>query len=361
MKIGIIIYGDIGQQTGGYLYDRKLADFCRLIGDEVTIFPQRMRSWPGSIADNFDARFLAGVTGAGLDLLLQDELNHPSLFLANRRLKRAGGFPVVSLVHHLRSSEPNPRYLAPVIRQVERSYLASVDAIVCSSQATKKEVGNLLPGGKPCIVAQPGRELFPREISDHAIIARAEKPGPLRLLCVGSVIPRKGLHHLVDALATLPRDQWRLDIVGDLSRDPSYARSIVRRVRRSGMGNNIRLRGTLTQHELDNAYARCQVFIMPSLYEGYGIAYLEAMQRGLVVIGSLRGGAAEIVTPARNGFLFLPWDHRSIAMTVQLLYNDRTRLKQMALQAHADSARFPVWEAVMNRVRRFLGEIAATG
>ena len=103
MRIGLVIYGSLDTLSGGYLYDRMLVEHLRRQGDEVEIFSLPWRDYARHLTDNLSTGLLRRLQGSRLDVLLQDELNHPSLFWLNRRLHV--NYPIVSIVHHLRSSE----------------------------------------------------------------------------------------------------------------------------------------------------------------------------------------------------------------------------------------------------------------
>jgi len=114
MRVGLVIYGDLNTLSGGYLYDRYLVQHLRAQGDTVEIISL---PWPGygrAMLQNLDPRIESRLKNTSLDLLLQDELNHPSLFLLNARLKRKIRYPILGIVHHLRSSEPHH---APLLRR----------------------------------------------------------------------------------------------------------------------------------------------------------------------------------------------------------------------------------------------------
>ena len=124
MRIGLLIYGSLDTLSGGYLYDRKLVEYLRRAGDSVEIVSLPWRSYPAHLADNLSLHLYRRLRDLSVDILLQDELNHPSLALVNRRLRRLRPrYPLISIVHHLRSSEQHPRRLLPLYRAVERSYL----------------------------------------------------------------------------------------------------------------------------------------------------------------------------------------------------------------------------------------------
>ncbi|MDK1029643.1 MAG: glycosyltransferase family 1 protein, partial [Anaerolineae bacterium] len=118
MRIGFVIYGSLDTLSGGYLYDRKLVDYLRENGDKVEIISLPWRNYAAHLADNFHFRL-----PPDLDLLIQDELNHPSLLSANSRPRK---YPVISLVHHLRCSEQRPAWGNWLYGSIEKRYLNSV-------------------------------------------------------------------------------------------------------------------------------------------------------------------------------------------------------------------------------------------
>ena len=88
MNIGLVIYGSLDLVSGGYLYDRLLVDHLRKRGARVEILSLPRRNYWRHLADNFSRRLPRAVEAMSPDLLLQDELYHPSLFHTNRRLKK---------------------------------------------------------------------------------------------------------------------------------------------------------------------------------------------------------------------------------------------------------------------------------
>ena len=87
MRVGLIIYGHLDIRSGGYLYDRKLVAALRARGDEVAVLSLPWRNYGRHLLDNWDRRLLANARASQLDVLLQDELNHPSLVWQNARLR----------------------------------------------------------------------------------------------------------------------------------------------------------------------------------------------------------------------------------------------------------------------------------
>lgn len=368
MRVGLIIYGSLQTVSGGYLYDRKLVEHLRHHGDQVEIFSQSWRSGNESIAyarrlaDNLSTSFLRSLRLAKIDILLQDELNHPSLFWLNRRLLPAISYPIVSIVHHLRSSEARPAWQNRLYRLIERRYLVSVDGFVCNSAATLDQVTRLVRNGKPSLIARPGGDRWrgagnvgrrAKPLSETQIEARAYMPGPLRVLFVGNLIPRKGLHTLLAALAQVDSSRWQLEVVGRADVDVRYTAHIHRTIAAMRGGSHVRLAGRLSDAALVEAYRQHHLLAVPS-FEGFGIVYLEAMRWGLPVIAATAGAAHEIVTPGWDGFLVPLGDVHALAGTMASLIEDRGRLLSMSLAAKQRYLRHPTWEASMGAAAAWL-------
>ncbi len=203
-------------------------------------------------------------------------------------------------------------------------------------------------------MAHPGRDHLQPKVSEGEIITRAQESGPLRILFVGNLIPRKGLHTLIDALERLPLDEWRLTVIGSLAVDRSYAASIHRRLRQDGLEGNIQIMGSQSSDEVARCLTRSQLLVVPSTYEGFGIVYLEAQGFGLPSIATARGGASEVVEDGRTGFLVPSGDPITLAERSLSLMRDRQRLAQMGLAARQNYHAHPTWAESGERVRDFL-------
>jgi glycosyltransferase involved in cell wall biosynthesis len=356
MHVGLVVYGDIETTTGGFLYDRKLVAHLRECGETVSVVSLPWHSYTRALADNLDPRVRRQLRG--FDVLLEDELCHPSLVRHNPAIDA----PVVTVVHHLRASERWPAWQERIYRSIERRYLRSVDGAVYVSEATRRDAERLA-GARPSVVARPAGDRFDsdRDLDDarldaEAIAARADRD-PFRILFVGTLTPRKGLHTLLDGLSQVSGD-WHLSVVGEES-DEAYARKVRQRARRLGIAESVRFEGRIPDSALADRLAESHLLAVPSTYEGYGIAYLEGMGFGLPALATTAGGATELVTHRENGFLVPPGDSEAIAAAVETLLTDSERLREMGLAARRRYERHPDWDESMETVRRFLRAIAA--
>lgn len=362
MRVGLVIYGSLDTLSGGYLYDRKLVAHLRAAGDTVEIFSLPWRNYAQHLTDNFSNALYQNIARASLDILIQDELNHPSLIRLNQRLRANIPYPIVSLVHHLRCSEKHPRLFKAFYRRVERAYLRDIDAFILNSETTYRAVCDVLHRRALArhVIAFPAGDRFQPDLSAQHIAARAHEPGPLRLVFVGNIIARKGLHTLLDALAQLPREKFSLTIIGNRDIDAAYTRRLDAKIRAHNL-DNVQFAGALSDEELARVLHSSHVLAVPSEYEGYGIVYLEGMSFGLPALGTTAGAAREIIMDGENGFLIAPGDAAALSARLTHFANDRAFLETCSLAAQARFLQQPGWDASMAHVRHALLEWSAPG
>ena len=344
MRIGLIIYGSLDTLSGGYLYDRKLVEYFRSQGDRVEIISLPWRNYAAHLTDNF--RFSLPKS---LDILIQDELNHPSLIFANQKKHP---YPIISLVHHLRCSELRSGWQNVFYRVVEKQYLDSVDGFIFNSETTRNAVQGVIDGKNPSIVAYPPTEQFGEPISEQVIIGRAETT-PLRILFLGNVIERKGLHTLLKAVSAQP-SAFRVDVIGSLTAEPQYAKRIKESILANHLSSSVFLHGSLEKQQLIEKLKQAHVLVVPSSYEGYGIVYLEGMGFGLPAIGTTAGAAREIITDGIDGFLIEPENAVVLASRLKVLSEKREVLVRMSLAARERYLRQPKWRETAPGIREFL-------
>jgi len=348
MKIGLVIYGSLDIISGGYMYDRRLVEYLRSQGDEVEIISLHWRNYLSHLSDNFTFRL-----PKHLDILIEDELNHPSLVFANRK---PHSYPIVSLVHHLRCSELRPKWLNYLYRLVERKYLQSVDGFIFNSQTTKNVVNEIIGNDKPEIVAYPPTDRFGDGNSEAEIEGRS-KLKELRILFVGNVIYRKGLHTLLEAVKNL-RSKIRVEVVGGLNSEPKYAKQIQEYIQVNDLSSSVFLHGALNNEPLIEMYKKSHVMIVPSSYEGFGIVYLEGMCFGLPAIGTTAGAAGEIIEQGKTGYLIEPGDSKTLAEHIAQLASDRRLLVELSINAKRRFAIQPKWNETAGKIRNYLESMA---
>ncbi len=352
MHVGLLIYGDINSQSGGYLYDRQLVSYLQRQGDRVDIISLAHGSYAGDLI----ARGIPEqISCDQLDILIQDELVYPRAFKLNPALKFCLNCPIIVLVHLLDSSRPQLGLRRLLARWAERRYLSSADGLILNSRSTRQKVAELLAGDlPPHTIAVPAADHLVPSVPERLAVSPASKSPRLNILYVGNVIVQKGLHVLLQALERMDRGCFRLTIAGRLDMEPAYVKRIKRHVTHSHIGPSIQFAGVLTGTELAACYLKNDILVLPSVNEAYGIVYIEAQGFGLPVIGTLVGGAAEIIKHGWNGYLMEPGDSTALGELLIKLTKDRDLLERLGSNARTYYRQHPSWDDSCGKIRDFL-------
>jgi glycosyltransferase involved in cell wall biosynthesis len=363
MHIGLVIYGSLELQSGGFLYDRQIVQQLEARGDRVSVISLPWRTYRRSLLDNWDEALAFQLASGDWDVLVEDELAHPSLFRTNRRVHQLTRrrFPIISLVHLLHSSsQPWPAFQRLLYRMVERSYLRSLDGCIYVSRFNQQQAEALAGVTLPAVVAYPAGDHLAADLDLETIRARAQRPAPLEILFLGSVIPRKAPHVLLQALGSLPEIDWRLRVIGSLEQDPAYTEQLQRQVFELPEPGRVQFSGARTADEVAAALAQADVLVLPSQSEGYAIVYLEAMAFGVPVIATTASGAVELVRHGENGFLVTPGAVDAVASHLRALAQDPGLRVSMSLAARQTYLNHPTWVDAAERIHDFLaGRVAA--
>jgi glycosyltransferase involved in cell wall biosynthesis len=347
MHVGLVVTGSLDTSTGGYLYDRRLVAHLRSHGDTVEAIELPRRGYARHLVDNLSPSLWRRLAGAHFDVLFEDELSHPSLVAVNRRL--GARCPIVTVVHLLRTRERDASPLRPLYAAAEGRYLAGVDGALFNSQATRDATERLVGRTIPGLVAHPA--------SDHLGAPPSSEErwsGPLRILTLANVLPGKGIHTVLAAVGRLPAGSWRLTVVGSLATDPAYVGRVRRQIGEAGLGDKVELVGGVPSSEVARRLGANDVMVLPSAYEAAGIAYLEAMRFGLPVVASAAGGAPELVTHEREGFVVEPGDVAAVARCLQRWISDPELVTTMGQAARRRADRHKTWEQTFAPLRPFL-------
>ncbi|WP_315833572.1 glycosyltransferase family 4 protein [Bradyrhizobium prioriisuperbiae] len=248
----------------------------------------------------------------------------------------AGHHPLLALVHHPLALEMDlSTEQADILRRSEHSALAAVAQVVVTSPATARIIATDYGVSADRItVARPGNDPVPR--------ARGSGQDTLHLLSVGSVIPRKGFDVLVGALAPLASLPWRLTIAGDLTRDPAAAAKLRTDITHYGLSDRIAVLGAVPSQQLATLYDRADLFVLASSFEGYGMAYAEALAHGLPVIGTT-GGAIPETIPPDAGLLVPAGDIAALTEALRRTITDSALRLRLSVAALAAARRLPTW------------------
>lgn len=356
MDFGLVVAGDLQRPTGGYRYDRKLVSHLRDRGDTVDVVSVPERRYYRSVLDGIDPRTRDRLD-IPVDVLLCDGICHPLLWRHVRTLERPE--TVLGLVQYLWSDDPRVDRFR-IRGRIERRFLRSVDGIVATSQFLADRIATHVDP-PPIVVAPPAGRVQTAAVSETFVESRSEET-PFRVLFLGSVTQRKDPESIVAALdrldrsGRLDRGDWHLRIVGDDTADESYASTLRSEIHSRGLGERIDVTGIIPTARLESAFEESHVCCVPSRYEPFGMALLEAMEYGVVPIAGTAGGTGEFIRHGENGFLVTPGDTHEIAETLELLACDRSRLARCGVRARATAVEHPTWTDTVRTVRSFCAD-----
>ncbi len=351
--------------AGGLIYDATVLTGLRELGVVVDELPV---PWFGfGYARGLAGNLLTLPTLTDYDVVLQDEMVHPSMVWRNRRIRRAG-IPVVALVHNLtwRQHDGLRRRLA---RGVERAYLRGVDGVIAVCASTQDDVVLTSGVGRPTVVAHAGRIEATGRPNEADVTARATAPGALRLISAGVVVPHKGVHRLLDLVAAMPAGRVTLDVVGRQAEAPAYVRALRARITAAGLDATVRLHDEVDRQRLSAMFANSHLFVLGSEREAYSLAALEALGAGLPCLLPDAGGSGELLgvegrpgrtdgTPAGVAGLTLPvGDTEAWVRVVSEFAADRTHLARCALAALARHQAHGTWRETSQAVYEHLHAI----
>jgi glycosyltransferase involved in cell wall biosynthesis len=327
----LIVAGDPGQRTGGYVFDSRIVEALRGRGRRIDVLGLEGR-FP--LADERARRAMARALATLPDgaRVVIDGLAMGGL--PETIAPHADRLRIVALVHHPLAEETGLEPAAREgLRDSETRALALARRVIVTSRHTARGLDRYgVPAGRRRVV-EPGVDPAPLAASALDL----ERQGPHRLLCVASLIPRKGHHVLLEALAGLADRDWACTAIGSHARDPEHAAALVAETHRLGLGERLCWPGEADAGGLVEAYHRADLFVLPSHFEGYGMVVTEALSRGLPVV-TTTGGALVDTLPPGAGIAVPPGDAGALGEALAAWCDDaglRRRLRRGARQARA--------------------------
>jgi glycosyltransferase involved in cell wall biosynthesis len=223
-----------------------------------------------------------------------------------------------------------------LIRLVDRLTLKWTHGIICCSEAVRRSVLSRIGGDGHQFTVIPfgvDVEQFGRASAATRRELGLHDDGPVIGTVCRLVEPKKGLSVLLEAMSKLAQrvEKFRcqLVIVGE-----GPARADLESLRdRLGLSGYVVFTGT--RRDVPRVLHALDVFVLPSLFEGFGIAILEAMAAGKPVVATRVGGIPEFVMDGKTGLLVEPGNAAALAEAIESLLRDPERARAMGLRGRA--------------------------
>ena len=331
--------GDLQTVSGGFIYDSCIVRELTTLGWEVELL---------SLGAGFPFPSQETLNKA-VELLCQTQPGKPIVIdglalgtMPEAIAQASANHPIIALIHHPLACESGLTADQQVkLQRSERSALSYADHVIANSPLTAQTLAaSYAVDDKKITIVIPGTHQPSPPL--HQVRTYFTSQNEFKWLSVGSIIPRKGFDILIKALAPLNEMPWSLSIVGDITRDVLAYRHLVQCIDQFDLQDRIHIHGAIDDLHLDTLYRGADGFVLASLFEGYGMAYAEALSYGLPVIGS-SGGAIVQTVPDSAGILTPPGDITSLTAALKLFMSDSDRREQLSIGAKEAAKKLPTW------------------
>jgi glycosyltransferase involved in cell wall biosynthesis len=342
----VVVPGRLDTRTGGYEYDRRIVEGLRNEGWWVDVrelggrFPRPTsadRQNAARVLSDLPSRSVVVVDGLALGAL-PEEIE-----------REASRLRFIALVHHPLALETGvDRALQEELRATERRALAAVRRVIVTGHATAKALDDYAVPPDRISVIEPG--------TDPASLARGSGSDIVHMLCVASLVPRKGHDLLLRALAAVPQRNWRLRCVGS-DRDADVSRKLREIKRELALTDQVEFEGESDASAIASRYDAADLFVLATWYEGYGMAVAEALARGLPIVSTRTGAIPEIV-PDNAGVLVEPGDVAALTAALTDIISNPSLRRSLAEGARRARARLPTWPMAAVKLTTVLESVA---
>lgn len=244
----------------------------------------------------------------------------------------AGKINRIPIIHNEHSSAHYRRGLG---RLLARVVLPWVDLIICNSHHTRLSIRECYPGTEDKLVTihNPVEERIARRARQDVRATLKVTDKEVLIAHIGRMIPERDQLTLLQAVYELRNTcpMVRLLMIGDGPGRTDLESS----ARKLGLGDSVTFAGN--SDEIGDYHRAADIYVNPTLDEGFGIAVVEAMLSGIPVVLSDRGAHPELITPDQTGFLYQGGDSHALASRLRLLIHDPTLRRRIgdAGRSHA--------------------------
>lgn len=314
--------------------EKSYADgFFREVSVPFDIFPYRAR---GNLNEDVKRMISTYDENLPLDFDIyhtQDCIGGNALNL----LKKKVSAPTIRTVHHV------DEFRGPVLTKFQEDSINLCDVKVTVSEYWKKKLKKEY--GVDSHVVHNGVDV---KRFDSERYPKPERAG-VDILFVGGLEARKGLEHLFLAVENLlpQHPDTRLTVLGrsgmTSAQEFDERRLFSILAKRLGIGRNVRFLEQVSDEQLPSLYALCDLLVLPSRMEGWGLALMEAMAMTKPVVATRVGGIPELVEDGKTGYLVDPGDVLGLSEAIAKLIENPALRKKMGRQGRRSAKKY-TWD-----------------
>lgn len=351
MSVAILwaIFRIIPPITGGELRFENHLEY--LLGEGAKV---RIGNWPrrrygfifGPLINNY--WILKEILGGQETIIVEQSMDRDVFVLGNWAAKIIRRVKIVIFVLEIPEENGLSKTRLARRRFLFSLFLRSADAVIVASKYTRRWV---LTHG----VGENHVHIIPDSTRVHGdnLLARVKQNSPIKILSVAHIRPNKGQKYLIEALRHIKNEDFIVFVAGAI-KDCVYFNRISAMIKDYGLDNKVNFMGMLSREELTRAYAEADIFVLPTLREGYGQVVAEAMSFGLPIVASNVGAIPELVTDGVEGLLVPPADPGSLKLALQRLILDERLRRTLGENARAKAKILPTWNEVNEQFYKVL-------
>ncbi len=204
------------------------------------------------------------------------------------------------------------------LKMIVRKTLEKADVVIVLSKEWKKRIISMCGQRNVKILYNP---TFKKDIKE-------KKSKKVNVLFMGRVGHRKGVYDILKAAKLIQNSNVQINIYGDGEID-----KVKNIVKENKISTKVKVNGWISGDDIEKAYNKSDIFILPSYNEGLPMSILEAISYGLPVISTNIDGIPEAVHDNINGYLIKPGDYKALAEKIDLLAHNAELRTEMGLQS----------------------------
>lgn len=235
----------------------------------------------------------------------------------------------------------------PVVRGMVRLALKKASHIIALSEDLKNAT-------KKFGISDEKITVIPNGVNISQFPMGKDEPRRPQILFVGSLIERKGVNFLIDAMSIIHKadPEAKLLLVGEGKDREEYERM----VSRLDLGNSITFLGTQSQERVGELLRQSRLFVLPSIEEGQGVVLVEALASGTPCVGSRVGGIPDVIS-ADVGALVEAGDIKALASAIQRYLDDDHLWSQASKNARNRAEKLYNWDELAKRIVRIYNQV----
>ncbi len=343
LPLVFVVPGCLDERTGGSIYNRRMVEGLRHLDWPVDVieldasFPT-----PTAVALEATAGALARIPSGAVAII--DSLIFGAI--PDVVARESSRLRLVALVHLPLSASESPGTAGwTSVALAEHRALHHAARVLVTGQAALPLLARYDVPADRVYIVEPGTDRAPLARGSGCRIGDA----PVALLCAATVNAIKGHTSLLDALATIPLDTWRLTCAGSLTRDPATVGRVRATLARLGLEDRVSLVGDLDRESLADHLDRADVFVLATTRETYGMAVAEALACGLPVVSTHTGAIPDLIGDDA-GLVVSVGDTRALAAALARVIGDGGLRAHLAEGAMRVRDRLSTWDQAVARM-----------